>query len=198
MDSRDTERLRGLLSALFKSRQMAVDKDVILLWIRSFSGMTVDDVERGIIGYMQNSSDYPTPELIRRHAGLSLEDRADVAWGIVRKAIQRYGGYRGVDFDDKLINVAIRNMGGWGQLCRSDPNQMVWRHREFTRQYGVACRTGRGDPRPLPGIATDSKNPAYETVRCNLPEHPIVEKLLGHTPSDEARQLAITFSKDSE
>lgn len=98
----------------------------------------------------------PKPGELRALSGQVLpEDRAIAAWNRARAAIGSQGSYMSVDFEDKIINAAIRSMGGWELLCASDAEEVSpWARKEFEKHYLAWLRMDPSDDhiKPLPGL----------------------------------------------
>ena len=88
---------------------------------------------------------------------ISSDDRALAAWDEVRRAISQHGVYQSIDFEDRIINAAIRGMGGWRRVCMLPAEDFaVWGRKEFERQYVTFARRGLSfeseQAAPLDGI----------------------------------------------
>lgn len=171
----DKERLRRVLKGFFDSRGMKPTADGIRMWVMALADLPLDKIEFAFIDFMRRSTVFPTPAAIRQHAidagSLSDADRAVMAWDSVRQQVSSVGSYYSVDFEDKVINAVVRQMGGWVKLCNTSPSEMKWVGREFCKRHEIISRTGLGDPSPLPGIIS-SNGDAADTIRIasNLPE----------------------------
>lgn len=172
--------MRPLLKPLLVSRGLPVDDDVILLWCMAMRDLSQSEVQDAILGFVQNSTEFPTPAAVRKFAGprgLADSERAKLAWGQVRTAIRQHGGYQSVDFEDRIVNAVIREMGGWNQLCESSVDEMVWREKDFIRLYEAVAKSGVGDASALPGLCEASNvkaglpMPEPCRVGARLPEH---------------------------
>lgn len=75
------------------------------------------------------------------------------AWTKVVTAMQRYGGYTSLAFDDALIHAVIADMGGWQKLCVSETKQLPFIAREFQERYrGYVIKTPKSYPKYLVGL----------------------------------------------
>lgn len=75
-------------------------------------------------------------DIVTRIEG-NVEDRAALAWSLVRKAVRKYGTGRSIRFsNDPVIHYAIEKMGGWWYLDRVlDDENEPWKFKEFARFY---------------------------------------------------------------
>ena len=73
----------------------------------------------------------PKPADMVRVLRGTLVDRSLIAWGKVLDAIMRVGAYQSVAFDDPAIHIAITDMGGWTQVCRSNTDDLPHLQRRF-------------------------------------------------------------------
>jgi hypothetical protein len=64
---------------------------------------------------------------------MPIEAKANKAWVLLLKAINKHGYYDSVEFEDKTIHSCIRAMGGW--LAVSDRAPDTWMHKDFIGFY---------------------------------------------------------------
>lgn len=184
---RDDEMRMGRLSAFLDSRGIKMKAEGMLQWIESLDDLTDEEFCTALKRFSRESKEFPSPAAVRQFAGavaLPEADRATIAWAKVRESIRKIGGYQSVQFDDPLITAAIRDMGGWVQLCETTTEDMKWREQDFRRIYSAVAKSGIGDASPLPGISerTNAKlgyspqEPAV-SVETGLPVHPVAPAL---------------------
>ncbi|MCD6047002.1 MAG: hypothetical protein K0S08_649 [Gammaproteobacteria bacterium] len=77
----------------------------------------------------------PMPADIKRYLEDSLILKAQKAWLSVAHAIQYFGVNHTVIFDDKIIHVALDDMGGWIKLCSVLPDLLEIQESEFQKKY---------------------------------------------------------------
>lgn len=81
----------------------------------------------------------PTPGQLRALAltrGVGYESRADAAWMLLCKAIQKFGGGRSVNFRDGVVNAVVRFLGGWEFVCQRPIEEFEkWTKRDFLAAY---------------------------------------------------------------
>lgn len=163
-------------------------------------------------------SQYPTLPpvgVLLKNAGvdsgaLQPESRALLAYSIAASAVRHHGEYESVDFEDRLINATIRNMGGWSRFCCWPSDELQWRQRDFERHYQALLQSGvSGDlAAPLVGIhETSNSSLGYVTsdikrIHCDLPPHR-PNLIRGYVPvrriaiEESVEHLAKSFSIDS-
>ena len=130
----------------------------------------------------------PTPAELRELAGCVTEaDRGLLAWAAVERSIH-LGPYRHVDFDDRAINAAIRNLGGWVSFLSrfTDAEAEKWVRQEFLKVYATYARATIGDEEgaPLAGLAeavcTNGRLSPPEPIRIAAKTGRIDPPRLGH------------------
>jgi len=106
--------------------------------------LDLDDVKRGATRAMRESKFMPSVAELRELAGQILPaDRAALAWEAFRKALWIHGPYASVDFDDKVINATVRNLGGWISIDdQIEQDGDKWVRKDFERVYQGFLRTG--------------------------------------------------------
>jgi hypothetical protein len=72
---------------------------------------------------------------IVRILGGTKTDRSLREWGRVHEAMSRVGAYTDVDFGDPATHAAIRDMGGWPKLCRTETDQLSYLQHRFCELY---------------------------------------------------------------
>lgn len=167
--SSDVE-LKELLIAFFEVHGITVTPGGLAMWIDGLAGLTTQGIAEALRRFNRESSEYPKPATVRKYAGLeglTDEKRAEIAWGTVRRTILSYGAYYAVNFNDPLVNAAIRNIGGWESLCNTPTDELVWKEKSFVQAYVTVARTGIGDGRPLSGLVNSDAGPVE--VETGLP-----------------------------
>jgi len=93
---------------------------------------------------MRTCNRMPAAVELRRLSGeMATSDRSALAWGSLIRAIGQHGHYCSVDFDDPVINAAVRNLGGWHRLCALDQEELEkWTRKDFERVYSSMCSSG--------------------------------------------------------
>lgn len=65
----------------------------------------------------------------------NLDIQSLKAWELVLNAMVRFGIYESVSFNDKAINRAIKNLGGWIYLNNLNEDELKWAKKEFIEAY---------------------------------------------------------------
>lgn len=163
----DLERCLGLIAAMAATFGKEADEAMLMGFELGLSDMPPDDVERAVSRAIRECKFLPTVRELRELAGeMPVESRAVIAWGEVRRAISREGGYRTVSFSDGACNAAIRQMGGWARLCQyttDEIDKVVGP--QFKKSYAALTQFGYSGElsAPLPGlIAADNAGKGAE------------------------------------
>lgn len=181
MRNSDLERFTLDIEALFTTFRADVTEAKLQAYWMAMQHVDIERADAAVSRAITECQFMPSPsELLILSGEMTPQDRAVRAWDSVRKAIGSHGAYSSVDFDDPLINAAIRNMGGWERLCRMTTEDFeVWGKKDFTKAYESFCRVGVSADacRALPGICERS-NVDYSNhqlkarpVMCQLPQH---------------------------
>jgi hypothetical protein len=72
---------------------------------------------------------------IVRILGGTKTDRSLREWGRVHDAMSSIGAYSDVDFGDGATHAAIRDMGGWPKLCRTNLSELGYLQHRFCELY---------------------------------------------------------------
>ena len=188
MSNDATSKLKRLLQGFFSARNVTVDADGLRMWIDAFSDLPAEAIELALRRYNRECSDHPTPAAVRRYAGvagLTDEQRAQVAWRVVRSCAARYGAYYAISFDDPIIHAAIRAIGGWTNLCTTQIDEMHWKAKAFCEAYVSVARSGIGEFDSLPGLLDCQNEPVQITT--GLLQHAAMKALTAHPAAPVAR-----------
>lgn len=72
---------------------------------------------------------------IVRILGGTRSDRSLLEWGRVHDSMSRVGAYSDIDFGDPATHAAIRDMGGWPKICRTNVDQLSYLQHRFCELY---------------------------------------------------------------
>lgn len=204
----------GLLAAAI-GRQ--ISRETMEAWFLVLGDMSADEFNRGIVESLKSHKFAGLPPLgvVREHAvvsrrNLACSDRALIAWSVIKSCVAKHGAYATVDFDDPVVNVVIRRLGGWPRICDTPAGEAfdVWLKRDFCSLYEASSQLPiqADDARPIHGLV-DISNSATghelcEAVRIEtgLPKDKSVTLLGERTvaiPCIEVRSLASAFSLEN-
>lgn len=104
---------------------------------------------------------------IVRILGGTKTDRSLREWGRVHEAMSSVGAYQDVDFGDGATHAAIRDMGGWSKICRTEIDQLSYLQHRFCELY----KTHDGQCEGVPALMGDrSPDDAYVKKGLKPPE----------------------------
>jgi len=167
MTVEERKELAELLANVCLTFNREPSEGMIAMYVLALNDLPFADVKPAILKTAQTSKFMPVPAEIREMTGgVSAADRPGLAWAAVKRAVRLHGGYQSVDFDDALINAAIRMMGGWNRFCETPGGDAfdTWLRRDFVAMYATLCRSGISGEmlEPLPGIvATENGGSGY-------------------------------------
>jgi hypothetical protein len=162
--------------------RQTVSKVTIKAYEIGLEDVTDQDALRAAKLALKRCKFMPSPsELLEFANGGTDEELSLEAWADVVEAMP-LGSYKTVDFRDKVINAAIRSLGGWPSMfdkCGTSQDYSYYRH-AFLKTYKSLLSSGVSDEsgRPLSGIA-------HVTAR-NGEIVPMIPCVVG---SDRSRQL---------
>lgn len=202
MSDERADRIKRILKTMFdvhgvgRGLDRESKRDVMLMWLQALADLTPEEVLTAVNRFNNECREYPTPARLRGYATsariASVEQRAEIGWAQLHAAIKKYGGYTSVDFEDRVINAAVRQLGGWEQVSAVKTLDVVWLKKDFLKAYETVCQTAIGDASPLRGI-TNGTNGSQghkldEVVRIetSLPQHVAAARLERREPSNPA------------
>ena len=150
MQNKDFKKFMALLALVADTySQPRLSEDAVKLYFKVLSDYSLDEVSQAIMEHIKQSPYMPKPADIIRIIEGTAEDRASEAWYYVLKAIQQYGYYESVQFDNPAIHYAIERMGGWQKLCQLTEEELPFRERDFIKHYVRGERMASWDKVPL-------------------------------------------------
>ena len=150
MQNKDFKKFMALLALVADTySQPRLSEDAVKLYFKVLSDYSLDEVSQAIMEHIKQSPYMPKPADIIRIIEGTAEDRASEAWYHVLKAIQQYGHYESVQFDNPAIHYAIERMGGWQKLCQLTEEELPFRERDFIKHYVRGERMATWDKVPL-------------------------------------------------
>lgn len=157
--NQDADRFRKAFSQLCVSLGQEITEPLLASYWMALADLKIEVVERAIWRAVREEKiGFPRPARIRELAGAgeSDNDRAVSAWAKVLKAIP-LGPYRTVTFDDRVINAAIRNLGGWPSMVErfGSTEEEGWARKDFIKTYQSLANSAITNElgSPLPGLS---------------------------------------------
>lgn len=145
MDQSDLGRYQVCIRAMFASFSSECTEATLQGYWLGLSDLSIEQVETAVAYSIRASRFVPRPAELREYLGLNVsdEDTAVAAWGDVLRAV-RLGPYKHVDFEDKLCNAVIRNLGGWVTFLQrfSDAESEKWTRLDFVKCYKAFTKSG--------------------------------------------------------
>jgi len=136
-----------------------ITKPLLQIYFQSLQQHSIDDVSAAFSKHLidaKHGTFFPKPADIIRHLtanDVTSEDKAELAWMTIMGEIRRTGSYGTLKIDDKQAIAALKNIGGWLNLCQTMENQLQWKHKEFLEAYATFERTPLEMlPTSLPGL----------------------------------------------
>lgn len=95
---------------------------------------------------------FPTPAHLIQHIEGTSAERANYAWRVFLKALDKYGGYDSVRFPDAAYHYAITLLGGWirvsAEFAEMTEREVNFRRAEFVSLYQRGERVASFDALP--------------------------------------------------
>lgn len=149
-----------LMSAAAKvTRTQAPQAEGLTLMFDLLSEYTLEQVQAGIAAHLRSPEGkfFPTPSHIIQQIDGTAAERANYAWRVFLKALDKHGYYDSVRFPDPAYHYAITLLGGWVRVS-SEFNDMTDREINFRRAEFLSLYQ-RGER-----VATFGREPGKEQV----------------------------------
>lgn len=166
MNRKEIINLLGIATANFPNMQERDMKPTAILWEKSLSDIPYDIAEKALIKVLATSKFFPTIAEIREAAADITQPRtmdAIEAWGLVIKAIRRYGSHRESEAIASLPEDVAQMVKrfGWRELCLNENPDTL------RAQFRMAWETQSKRENNMRLLPTDIKN-AIEGLSNNM------------------------------
>ena len=139
------EKFQQLMTMVGANYNKKLGEDNITLFATMAKNWGFDEFYNAMMAHMSDPDTgmyFPNMAHISKHIqGTSkerdqnLESKAQFQWMQVDRAMRNLGSYTTPKFQDPITSAAISVMGGWVGLCASTTDQLVWKQKEFVRNY---------------------------------------------------------------
>ncbi len=165
------DKFAGLIEAVATTFGKQIDKAMLLGYWMGLNDLSEEQLERACMRAIRTCKFMPKPAELRELTGaLSASAQAVLAFHDVEKALGSCGYYRSPNFEDKVINATIRNLGGWMRICDLSPEEFdKWFRKDFERIYAIYVDRGVGDEAGQPLIGFFEKENAMRGHRVEPP-----------------------------
>jgi hypothetical protein len=125
MTSDDRKPFAAVMFGLGECFGEPVSEVRIELYFQALNDFTLDQVRQAARITVKASKFFPRPAELREAVTGPVDDRAELAWGAMRRLIRRFGFYLEPNVedwpDDACRRAALELYGGWRALCSSLP-----------------------------------------------------------------------------
>jgi hypothetical protein len=166
---RDVKRFAAVMMALAECFDKELSEYKLEVFFESLRELSIEEVEAAARWLMRHRTITGTFPVIAEFFqalekvqadNLDLADRAELAWRKLVWAIENYGYYQSVSFDDAILHAAIEALGGWLKITDGEnrdwyESQLQWRKKEFVQIYQALARKNSPLPesrRYFPGL----------------------------------------------
>ena len=141
MNDSNKKEFSEIMLAMGEIYGKTLTKTIMAMYFDDLKEFSIIDVAKSFKKHrldQKSGAFFPKPaDIVRNMDGAerTLEDRANIAWMVVERAIGSVGAYGTIKMDDKQALMAIKSMGSWAQLCHTDRDKMDWKKKEFLANY---------------------------------------------------------------
>lgn len=180
-----TTRIVDAVTMLAEAWRQKATEATFLAFESGLSGVPIDVIEQAANQAIRSCKFMPSVyeflQLCGQGAGsVGAEERALIAWTVVRKSVSAVGGYQTVVFDDPIATATVRALGGWNRVCETPAGKDLdtWLRNDFVALYvaNLAAGISAEAARPLPGLDAATRNangydlPEPKTIVVGLPK----------------------------
>lgn len=168
MTDGDRKQFSKLLTTVYGYYRRDLSPLVMDLWWNGCCRYELDTVRAVLSEHMQDpdrGSYLPLIADVTRALRGTATDRAAIAWGRVREAMESVGAYTDVVFDDPAIHCAVADLGGWPRLCRVKLEDLGYEQHRFVQSYRAYTKAL---PPQYPRVLIGDRAPDTEWERRGL------------------------------
>lgn len=131
------EELIEQISGLFVYYGLEISPVILKIYITALSDYPTSDIKKAVSYFIKNSDKMPTVSNFINYinaGGLSLDDRAEISWSLVLKAVKKYSWDKSFTFRDKAIRKALEIVG-YDNIRQCLESELNWKKAEFVNIY---------------------------------------------------------------
>ncbi|MHB1665552.1 MAG: hypothetical protein ACYCT7_09905 [bacterium] len=125
------------ISGLFVYYGIEISPVVLKIYITALLDYPIADIKSAVAYFIKNSDKMPKIADFTNYfngGGASLDDRAEIAWSLVLKAIDKFGTYYSFTFRDKAIRKAL-DIINYTTICETLESELNWKKADFIKVY---------------------------------------------------------------
>ena len=153
------------ISGLFVYYGVEISPIVLKIYITALLNYPLYDIKNAVSYFIKNSDKMPKVADFTNYfngGGISLDDRAEIAWSLVLKAIDKFGTYYSFTFKDKAIRKAL-DIIGYSNICATLESELNWKKADFIKIYKTFAKLdplSYDAPDYIPSFIELNNNPA--------------------------------------
>ena len=156
MQESDLEEFNKIILAVAELFEKTPSDNALEIWWQALKHLSIEQITEGMSKAIQDPDRprfMPQPADVIKYA-MPPKLTGTTAWAEVLDAMEQYGAYASIQFEDGSINAAIRDMGGWPQLChrQASDEEPIWLQKDFEKRYEHYAAAGRILNQPLEGL----------------------------------------------
>ncbi len=155
------------ISGLFVYYGVEISPIVLKIYITALLNYPIADIKNAVSYFIKNSDRMPKVADFTNYfngGGISLDDRSEIAWSLVLKAIDKFGTYYSFTFKDKAIRKAL-DIIGYSNICETLESELNWKKADFIKIYKTFAKLdplSYDAPDYIPSFIELSNNPASD------------------------------------
>ena len=148
MKESEKEELIEQISGLFVYYGVEISPVVLKIYITALLDYSLTEIKKAVNYFIKNSDKMPKVSDFINYisGGLSLDDRSEIAWSLVLKAIEKYGYDKSFTFKDKAIRKALEIIG-YNNIRECLESEINWKKADFIKVYKTYAKL---DPNSYP------------------------------------------------
>ncbi|MHB1702858.1 MAG: hypothetical protein ACYCS0_01380 [bacterium] len=146
MNKAEKTALLDILSGLAEYFNYELTKYIITAYLEDLNEYSILQIKKAASVIRKNSKYFPkiaeiieTINIIDGNINLSLDDRAEIAWSLVLKAIRDYSYDKSFTFRDKAIRKALETVG-YDNIRECSESEINWKKADFIKVYKVYAK----------------------------------------------------------
>lgn len=145
MQPSDRAKFGVIIAGIYDFWRIELSDMALKIWWETLKHLEVEVIEGALFRHMQNPDTgkfIPKPSDVIEQVGGTTADASMLAWAKVVAGQRQHGTFESVTFDDPIINLVLRDMGGWVWYGQQLEKDMPFVEKRFRDAYRAWLRRG--------------------------------------------------------
>lgn len=141
----DRAKFGVMIAGIYDFWRIELSDMSLKIWWETLKHLEIEVIEGALFRHMQNPDTgkfIPKPSDVIEQVGGTTADASMLAWAKVVAGQKQYGTFESVTFDDPIINLVMRDLGGWYWYGQQPTKDQPFIEKRFRDAYRAHMRRG--------------------------------------------------------